>query len=149
MLIVKILLFLVSSALFWIGGKWNHNARRFVMPLVLSLACAWGHNWWPLVKYLWIIPAMFIPMAICLSLGYGDKSPLRHIFGDGWGRGVWGILVALSASVGLLVGHFLAWWWFILYLGVNFTLENTLKNVDQDLGDPIIGLGFASIIFLI
>jgi hypothetical protein len=88
-------------------------------------------------------------MAGLLTLGYGEKSPLRHIFGDGWGRGVWGLLVALGASVGLLLGHFLAWWLFIPYLVINFTLENALKKLPQDIGDPIIGLGFGSLLFLI
>ena len=149
MLILKLIVLLVNSALFWVGGKWNHNARRFVMPLVISSYCAWGHAWW-------LIPAIWIPMAGVLCLGYGDKSPLRHIFGDGWGRGIWGLLVGLAASLGLFLGHFMIHWLFfpswvflVLYLAINFTLENALKKLPQDIGDPLIGASISSIILLI
>ena len=142
MIWIKLAILLISSVCFWIGGRWWHNARRFVMPLILGIYFAIHCKWW-------LILAIFFPAVGMLCLGYGDKSPLRHIFGDGWGRGVWEILVALALSLGLLVGHFLAWWLFIPYLALNFTLENALKKLPQDLGDPLIGLGFGSLVFLI
>jgi len=141
-MIWKIGLTLILSACFWWGGKRWHNARRFIMPIILSIFCAWGRAWW-------LFPAICVPMAGMLTLGYGDKSPLRRIFGDGWGRGVWGLLVALAASLGLFIGGFLPIYWFIGYLALNFTLENALKKLPQDIGDPLIGLGFASLVFLI
>ncbi len=91
-------------------------------------------------------------MLFCMGifcLGYGESSPLRHIFGNGWGRGVWGVLAAICLSLPLFLTHHLSLWLFVLYLVLNFTLENALKNVNQKIGDPIIGLGFSFIIFLI
>ena len=140
---ILIILDLICSALFWWGGKKWHNARRFIMPLILAVYAALKCHCW------WLIPALFLPMVGVLCLGYGDKSPLRRIFGDGWGRGVWGLLVALAASTGLFIGGFLPLYLYIPYLALNFTLENALKKLPQAIGDPIIGLGFASILFLI
>ncbi len=143
MIFLKIGIILVCSALFWIGGKKWHNARRFIMPLILALYFAIKCKVW------WLLPGIWLPMVAFLCLGYGDNSPLRHIFGDGWGRGVWGLLVACGASLGLTVGGFLPIYWYIAYLALNFTLENALKKLPQDLGDPIIGAGLASLVFLI
>lgn len=82
-------------------------------------------------------------------LGYGEKSPLRHCFGNGWGRGVWGLLAALSISTTFLLTGHLILLLFFSYLALNFTLENALKNIPQVIGDPLIGAAFASIILLI
>lgn len=141
MIELKLLIMAVCAALFWWGGYSWHNARRFVMPAVLSLtSCFLCHSLWPLT------------MLTCmgaLCLGYGEKSPLRRIFGDGWGRGVWGLLASACLAVPLLVTHHLAFLLFVLYLALNFTLENVLKKMPQFIGDPIIGLGLASILLLI
>lgn len=138
---MRLLIVLVCSALFWIGGKWWHNARRFIMPTIIcTYMCITLHTLWGLTTLLMIAP---------LCMGYGIKSPLRHCFGDGWGRGVWGLLVAFCASLGLVVTGFLALPWYIFYLALNFTLENALKKLPQDIADPIIGCGFGLIVFII
>lgn len=141
-MVIKFILLLLSSALFWIGGKWWHNARRFIMPLLLAISALFltHFDWWTLT--------MLLTMLI-FCLGYGDKSPLRHIFGNSWDRGIWGLLAGLALSLGLFISGHLHLYFFIPYLALNFTLENALKNLPQDLGDPIIGISFASIIFLI
>jgi hypothetical protein len=92
---------------------------------------------------------MFVPMSFCLHLGYGPNSPFYHIWGDDVGRGVWGLLVGLSASLGLFLCGFVPLYMFISYLIMSFTLENQLKSLDQDIGDPIFGLSFAFIILLV
>jgi hypothetical protein len=141
MILMKIVIMLICGALFFWGGYSWHNARRFIMPLVLAIFCA-------IYTQCWLELTMFFS-AIFLSLGYGINSPLRHIFGNGWGRGVWGILVGLALSLSLLLTGHLAWYFFLGYLTLSFTLENALKNLPQSLGDPIIGCGFATIVFLI
>lgn len=142
-LLLKLLFLVVSSVLFWIGGYDWLPARRIIMPAVVTGTCVLITHWW------WGILLMFCPMCLTLSIGYGDNSWLRKWFGDGGGRGVWGLLVGLAASFGLFVGGHLDWWWFILYLAISGTLENLLKTLDQDIGDPIIGLAFASLIILV
>jgi len=142
-MILKLIVILVSSLLFYLGGKIQHNYRRFAMPLVLTSVCIFiTHNFWLLLT-------MCLPTMATLTLGYGDKSPLRHIFGDGWGRGIWGLLAGLTLSLGLFLTGHLHLYWFLPYLGLNFTLENALKKIPQDIGDPIIGMGFGCIILLI
>lgn len=111
------------------------------MPIILvALFLLITHDAWEILSLSCI--AIF-------CLGYGESSPLRHCFGNGWGRGVWGLLAAISLSLALVLTHHIAIWFFVLYLALNFTLENALKNVKQWIGDPIIGLGFASIIWFV
>lgn len=141
MIILKLIVMAVCAGLFFIGGwKW-HNARRFIMPVVLVVSTA-------LFIHHAIALTMLVSMGF-LTIGYGDNAPLRHCFGNGWGRGIWGLLVALSLSVGLFVSGHIVWYFLIPYLAVNFTFENALKDIPQCIGDPIIGLGFSSIILLV
>lgn len=130
----------VSIFLFWAGGAFNHNLRRFVMPLLLALTAWYLTQDWRCVSMLTTMGAF--------CLGYGDKSPLRHCFGNGWGRGIWGLLAGLCLSLGLFLTGHLVWYFFVPYLVLNFILENALKNIPQVIGDPIIGAGFASILFI-
>lgn len=141
MLEAKILIALVGSGLFFWGGYSWHNARRFILPTILALSLAWiTHSWWALTS---------LSVIGIFCLGYGEKSPLRHCFGDGWGRGIWGLLSAIAISLSLLLAGHICWWLWLPYLAINFTLENALKNIPQVIGDPIIGLGLCSIVFII
>lgn len=141
MLYIKIVILLTTAGLFFIGGwKW-HNARRFIMPVVLAFTClGLTYCYWSLT--------MLLSMAF-LCIGYGDKSPLKHSLGNGWGRSCYGLLVALSLSLGLFYSGHLDWYWLAAYLAINFTLENALKDIPQWIGDTIIGCGFGSIVFLL
>ena len=139
---IKLLIVLICSALFWVGGKWNHNAKRFVMPFILAISALFitHFDWWTLT--------MLSTMGI-FCLGYGEDSPLHHIFGNGWGRGVWGLLAGLTLSTGLFFSGHLHLYFYLPYLALSFTLENVLKDLNQNLGDPLIGAGFGLILFLI
>ena len=141
MIFLKLAVLIVSSFLFWLGGYSWLPARRFIMPAILTvLALVLTQSWWCL--------SMLSCMGI-FCLGYGEKSPLRHIFGNGWGRGVWGLLAAICLSLPLFLTHHIGVILLLAYLSLNFTLENALKDVKQYIGDPIIGAGFASIVLLI
>lgn len=137
----KIVVAGICATLFWFGGYAWHNARRFIMPALLAIS----------LFYISHTPFAFgsLLAIASLCLGYGDKSPLRHIFGNGWGRGVWGLLSAIGFSLSLFVTGHIFLLFFLSYLILNFTLENALKNIPQWLGDPIIGLGFSCIVFLV
>jgi len=142
-MILKLITLIVSAVLFWWGGYNWLPARRFIMPSVITVTTVIITHWW------WALLLMLPPMSLFLSLGYGPKSEFYYLFGDGCGRGVWGLLVGIAASLGLCMAGHLQLYWFIPYLAVSFTLENLLKSLPQDEGDPIIGLGFASIMLLI
>ncbi len=141
MLGIRIIIMIVCAGLFFWGGYNFKPARRFIMPFIIAISCAWlSHSWWVLTG----LSAMAL-----FSLGYGDSSILRRIFNNGWGRSVYGLLGALALSLGLLCTGHIAWYYFIGYLALNFTLENALKNIPQKIGDPIIGLGFSLILILV
>lgn len=141
MIELKILVVIISGVLFaWGGYNW-HNARRFILPCLLSaMALLLSHS-------LWSLTMLSCMGAFCL--GYGDKSPLRHALGNAWGRSFWGLLAATCLSLPLFLTHHLAVVFFVAYLALSFTLENALKNIGQLIGDCIIGAAFGSIVFLI
>lgn len=137
----KIIVALVVAILFFAGGNFQHNYRRFVLPCVMALSCGViAHTWWALLMLTSI-------GAFCI--GYGDRSAFRRTFGPGWGRSVWGLLAAICLSFPLFFSHHVAIVPFAFYLSLNFTLENALKNINQIIGDLLIGLGFSSIVFFL
>lgn len=138
---LKIAIVLISSGLFYLGGNGFLFCRRFILPVLLTLSCLLYSHWD------WYSLTMLSCIGI-FCLGYGVKSPLRHCFGNGWGRGVWGTLAGLCLGLGLcLTGH-VYWFFFVPYLFLSFTLENALKDLPTWIGDPIIGAGFASIVLI-
>lgn len=141
MIELKLLVLGVCSALFWLGGFGWLPARRFIMPSLILITC------FLFCKNPWLVSQLTCMGIFCL--GYGEKSPLRHCFGNGWGRGVWGLLAAICLSLPLLLTGHLVWYFFVPYLILNFILENALKDIPQPIGDPIIGAGFSCIVLLI
>lgn len=154
---VRLVVELACAALFWLGGFIFLSARRDIMPPLLTISCAlFAECWWALTM---------LTSVVIYHLGYGEKSTFKHIFGDGWGRGVWGLLAGLCLSTWALVtGHLCApphphwlsildnfptWIWFLIYNAGNFTFENALKRIPQCIGDPIIGAWFASIVWIV
>ena len=138
---IKVFVALICAALFWWGGHNFLPARRFIVPTVLAgTTCLFLWTWWPAI--------MLLSMA-ALDEGYSGKSPLYKIFGPAIDRGMWGVIVGLCLSVVLLATHHLAWYWWLVYMVISFCAENFLQNVNDAWGDPVIGFGFASILFFI
>lgn len=157
MIYLKIITLFACAFLFWLGGYSWKPARRFIMPFICALMAF-------LATFNVLTGVGMLLSVIPLSFGYGESSVLRHGFGNGWGRGVWGFLVAICLSLPLFLTHnlglsfalhdlndstmFVSFLLFV-YLALNFTLENVLKNINQKIGDPIIGAGFGLIVLLI
>lgn len=140
-MIFKILVCWLAGGLFAWGGFNFKPARRFILPVILvGVIYFYSHT---LFSFLCLLSI------VAFSLGYGENSFVRHVFGNGWGRGVWGLLAAICLSLPLFLTHHLLILFFLGYLALNFTLENALKNINQIFGDIIIGMGFGSIVFLI
>lgn len=156
-MIIKFIIDIVSGALFWWGGKNFVSARRYILPTVLTVYAGFTSHELACLS-------MLISIAV-FDLGYGDKSFFRHCFGDGWGRGVWGLLGGLALSIwAICTGHFgcpsfitNAWFvswppliWFVIYNASCFTLENVLKKLNQNIGDPLICIfSFGSIVWFV
>lgn len=138
---IQAVVIVLSGVLFSIGGYNLLIARRYGIPILLSLASFY------LTKDLWCFS--MLSACVFLSLGYGDKSLFRHIFGDGWGRGIWSLLVSLSLSIPLLLTGHLPLYFFVPYVVACFFVEPLFKNLYQIAGDFIIGCCFASIILII
>ena len=132
---------ILSGVLFAAGGYHWLICRRYFMLLVIAIGCFLiTHSWWSFTVL------AGIPF---LCLGYGDNSPFRHIFNQGWCRSVWGLLVALILSLGLLLTGFMPWYWFTVYLVLGFTLDNALKSLYQIAGDFIVGASLGCIILMV
>ena len=138
---IELIAFLASGGLFYWGGQGFLLARRVLMPYLLMIVCLLA------TRDLWCLTMMSAYGVE--TIGYGPSSPFYHCFGNGWGRGAWGLLVAIALSLALFLTGHLVWYWFVAYLLAGFTLENAFKNLPVWIGDPIIGLGFGSIVLII
>lgn len=150
---IDYILFLTCGLLWYLGGQINHNIRRIPIPIILALYLACALKTW------WLFLACGIGYGLTIPIGYGeptadDPKPsfLGKIFKVGWLiRGIYGLIVACFGALGLVLGHFLAWPAYLLYLALNFAIGAILvkfKAPDYII-EPFIGLGIGSIIFLV
>ncbi len=142
MILIKFIVDAVCAVLNLIGGYCWHNARRYIMPIVLSCAVSFiTQTWWLGIT---ILPTMGL-----LSIGYGEKSILRRIFGDAWARFVWMLLCCVGFSLGPLIAGHIFLYLFIGYILGAGILGITLRKIDEIVGDLIFGAWFGLIVFLV
>lgn len=124
----------------WGGYSW-HNARRFLMPILLAGEAsfiAWQKNqknWW--------VGLMVLPVIGTLCLGYPS--------GKNWGRALWLFLQAVLIGLGLTITHHLlgTWFTFSMYAVLAGVLGGLYKNWWQPLGDFVAGCYLGSIMFFV
>jgi hypothetical protein len=102
---MNLIIIFLCGLLGWLGGRsWgNKMFRRAGIPFVLGLFLAITRAWW-------LFFAVGGVLGFTLPIGYGEPTPddpkssfLGLIFRKGWLiRGVYGLLVALSAILGYL-----------------------------------------------
>lgn len=132
----------LMATLNWIGGSFWHNARRYIMPVIYAAMVS-------VATMVWWVGITTLPTIGLLTIGYGEKSPLRHVFGDAWARFVWMALACLGFSLGpILTGHLLWWLVFPYAIGAG-TLGITLRNIPEVVGDLLFGAWFGSILIFI
>lgn len=138
----NLIILILCSALNALGGYSFKAARRYILPVVLGIGLS-------LATKTWWVGLMILPTMGLLSIGYGEKSFLEHIFNDAWARFVWFALVCLGVGTGLFLTGHLAWYWFFTYVVVNATLGITIRKYNQIITDLIFGAAIASIVFLV
>lgn len=133
---------IVASGLFNAAGGNNFKLfRREFMPMFIASDLFYTlKDWWSFAC---------LSSILFLSMGYGEDSPIRKIFGDAWGRAVWCLLVGLSISLPMLLTGHLAWYWFAIYNATCFFSGPLLKNLYQVAGDFILGSCFSCIVVII
>jgi len=140
---IKIGVIIVCALLFRLGGATFKMARRAIMPFILALTCA------ILTKCWWEFLAVGVGLQT-MMLGYGEDSPLYKAFGSWGARGAWGLLVALGASIGLVLGHFIGLP-IALYLAYNFAIGALLCKWEAPdwVIEPCMGIGIASVVLFL
>ncbi len=134
--VIKIICVLGCGALNSWGGFNFHNARRYMMPVLLAITVSYVlHTWW--------LGVVILPIIATLVLGYKN-------FGSGhFSRGMWLFVQYVLSGLGLcLTGH-LAWYFYAPYCVLGGVLGGSLVSLWQPLGDFIEGFFLGSILFLI
>ena len=127
-----ILLVLISSVFYWIGGRPNGRIwKRMVTPLFFALACVGfsvlkGHfAWW----YLLAVPIYLIPQP-----GYGADGSFEKIFR----RGLWAIFHCLRSLIFVIFsGSWLLFgiqMFFALVASIGFGAFNPFPNAPEEEG---------------
>lgn len=137
MIFIKIILDLICGFLFSWGGKSFIEARRFIMPIIISCGVSISiHTWW--------IGLLILPVMGTLCLGYP-----KFISNQFFARGLWLALQAFIIGLGCLILGHLSWYFYIPYIVIAFLLCGFLYNIKQIIGDAIFGCWLGIIIFLV
>ncbi len=139
---VDFLVIILCAVLFFVGGKWWHDARRFILPPILGLGISIvSHTWW--------LGLTTLPLIGILCLGYGPNSPLFKILGDAGARGMYMFLSAWVIGLGpVLTGH-LELYYYAPYIIIAGILGATLRNLNEIIGDLLFGAYLSAIILLV
>lgn len=139
--IIKIVVDLLCGALNAIGGYSWHNARRYIMPVLLggeAALIAWENK-----KQDWWAGLLVLPVIGTLCLGYKN-------FGNGnLSRALWLFVQAVVIGLGLTITGHLAWAVYIPYIVFAGVLGGIYKNWQQVWGDMIAGIYLGSIVYFI
>ena len=124
MWLIKLLTDFICGALDSLGGYHWLFCRRFIMPSVLAVCSS-------LVCGVWWIGILCLPACGTRCLGYFS--------GQNWGRALWLFTQAVALSIGLLLFHHLAWYFFVPYIVGAGIRGGIYKNWYQPVGDFITG----------
>ena len=134
MIFIKIIVDLICGALnAWGGFSW-HNARRYLMPVVLGITVS-------VLTHIWWLGLLILPVIGTLCLGYFH-------FGN-FGRGLWLFLQSFVIGAGLLLTGHLVWYFYIPYCIISGILGGLLVKLYQPIGDAIEGCWLGIIVFLV
>ncbi len=127
---------------FFIGGKWQHNFRRYIMPVILGIGIS-------LASHIWWLGLTTLPVIGILVMGYGPKSILYKYLSDAGARGMYMFLAAWAIGLGpVLTGH-LVLYFYAPYIIIAGILGATLRNLNEIIGDLLFGSFLSSIIIFI
>lgn len=131
MIISQILVVIGCGALnSWGGYSW-HNARRYLMPILLGGES--GLLAWEKKKQDWWVGLLILPVIGTLCLGYKN-------FGDGnFSRACWLFVQALVIGLGLTITGHLFWGVYLGYIVGAGILGGLYKDWWQPLGDFLAG----------
>ena len=156
---IKVVILAVVAVLWYLGGQGPKWMRRVLVPIILGLACALLNRAW------WLAIALAATYQV-IRLGYGNwseddpkKSTLALFIAWLWGRdyqgaltrGLWGVTVAAVGALPLLLGQFLAWPLYALYVAVVALVSYLISKLRLPvlLADLLVGASIASVIFLL
>lgn len=117
----------------WGGYSW-HNARRFIMPVLLAVTISF-------VLHSWLLGFLILPVIGTLCLGYFRLG--------NFGRGLWLFLQAVVIGLGLFLTGHLTWYFYLLYAVGAGILGGSLVSVYQPIGDVIEGCWLGLIVLFI
>lgn len=126
--LVKISVIVTCMALKLIGELWQHNAQRFVLPIIYSLAVSVQSH------CLWLGLTTF-PMIGALLMGYkvyGSNSAVD--------RALWLFVICVIAGLGPTVTGHLDWWVYLPYIITAGFVGTLTRNINNLIGAPINGL---------
>ena len=127
-ILVKGTTVVLGALLKWIGEKWWHNAQRYILPVIYSLAVSFvSHTWW--------LGLTTLPMIGALVLGYKDYGK-----NDAVARALWLFVICVLAGFGPCVTGHLWWFVYVPYCIMAGFIGTLVRNINNNIGAPINGL---------
>ncbi len=154
---INLAILLIIYILWLLGGQKKGRIRDIGVPVLLAFYFAIFYKWW----LFFAIGAT----ANIIRLGYGnfeegeDNSAIADFLNTVCGikdkagviiRTIWGVLVGIVLPLPLLIGGYLIWWRYCLYIALNALIGYlvTKLRLPVILADILVATGVCSIIFL-
>jgi hypothetical protein len=134
MIFLKLLADLGCGALnAWGGYSW-HNARRYLMPLLIAISVS-------IITHVWWSGFMVLPTMGTLCIGYSKDG--------NFGRALWIGLQCTVFGLGLAITNHFTIWLYLPYIIGGCILGGLYRNWNQIIGDLATGFYISLFIFLV
>lgn len=142
MIELKLLSIATCGGLYFIGGAFWHNARRFILPVFMAvILCI-------LLRSLWV-GFTILPCIGILCCGYGMKSPFRKTLTDAGARGMYLFLTCLTIGLAMLITGHLGWLLLFCYCVGAGILGGVFRNLPIYFGDHLFGAWIGTIVLIV
>lgn len=111
-----------------IGELWWHNAQRFILPIIYSIAVSYiSHCWW--------LGFTTLPMIVMISFGYK-----RYGRTDSVARAWWLFMICIVSGLGPLICGHLSWFFYVPYFVLAGFIGTLTRNINNLIEAPLCGL---------
>lgn len=126
-ILIKIIVTVLGALLKFEAETVWHNAQRFILPIIYSVAVSYlSNNWW--------LGLTTLPMMVPFSFGYK-----RYGSKDSVARALWLFVICVVTGLGPTIFGYMPIWVYGIYIVVAGFVGTLTRNIDNRIEAPVCG----------